>query len=175
MDGCISNEDCNITINHTGTLTCSVKRIRPHVSLKWKTLLEERNFIRFTKDEIDKKLINGMYDVILTSSFQIINDYVRKITVECVASNPDVPQLNYRRRLELHVLDKIHTTGKHASQILRFDFQINAAVPRSTICNASILLICLQRCHQVVQLVLPLILEEIGFGESLLCPPLCAS
>ena len=84
ITGCNHEQYCVLKTESTGTLTCTVKGIRPQVKLEWKILRsEDEHVITFSKDEVTVEDNGETFDVTLTSAF-VWNDGSRdRLTIEC--------------------------------------------------------------------------------------------
>lgn len=86
VHGCIPEEYCLLVVERKGSLTCSVAGIRPIITLKWTTLYERQaTFISFTDEKLTiKSNGKGVYDIRLTSSYEIHGFSINRITLQCI-------------------------------------------------------------------------------------------
>ncbi|KAJ8051045.1 hypothetical protein HOLleu_04467 [Holothuria leucospilota] len=84
IKGCNQEQYCVLDADYEGNLTCTVKRIRPQVQLRWKTFSEvEKTLIAFTNQRMTVIKNGDTFDVTLVSQYHVKEKSPGKITVEC--------------------------------------------------------------------------------------------
>ncbi|XP_071851676.1 uncharacterized protein [Apostichopus japonicus] len=106
VNGCTNDGRCTVNISSSGSLTCSVKKIRPYVTLQWRIVHEEeRDSITFSNHLIENRLVDDVYDVTLTSNFRVQRTFRKNLTLECITTGQHSNFLHYQRGLTLVLLD----------------------------------------------------------------------
>ncbi|KAJ8019219.1 NLR family CARD domain-containing protein 4 [Holothuria leucospilota] len=85
VEGCNFEQHCSLEVKYEGSLTCSVKAIRPQVQLNWRAFYDrDIDSIHFTSHQLQVKENGEKFDVTLTTMYHVIDESRDQLTVECV-------------------------------------------------------------------------------------------
>ncbi|KAJ8018536.1 hypothetical protein HOLleu_43425 [Holothuria leucospilota] len=108
VHGCTGHSYCVLDAETEGTLVCSLNGIRPKVLLVWKTLHEgDASLISFTNQQVEVRSIGEVYDITLTSTYQMQEIRKDRITLECRISESNIPALQSSTKIDI-----IFSSGK---------------------------------------------------------------
>lgn len=84
VDGCPSDRYCTLNVERQGTLTCTVKGIRPAIELQWMVHYEDSiDQISFHNQQSKILTNDGTSDVIHTTEYKVRDTASDRVTVEC--------------------------------------------------------------------------------------------
>lgn len=116
VKGCQQQQDCVLEVTNQGTLTCTINRVRPSVSLSWNIVYEnEAALISFRDTELSYTDHGDTFDVKLSSFYVIEADSPKQLTIEC-----KVPEFEISKKVHLHF--KKGSKGENSSMTSRFEF-----------------------------------------------------
>ncbi|KAJ8049687.1 Protein NLRC5 [Holothuria leucospilota] len=103
VEGCSHEQYCVIEAKRQGTLTCTVKGIRPKVKLTWKPVYESGSEIISFQNQETTVTTNddGTFDVSLTSHYTTDHTSTTRLTVECTVLQTDIQMLQLNTILDL--------------------------------------------------------------------------
>ncbi|KAJ8050543.1 NACHT, LRR and PYD domains-containing protein 14 [Holothuria leucospilota] len=116
VQGCNPLQYCVLSVPRAGHLNCSVKGIRPQVTLEWRQVVSD-DFdasILFLKDKLSiLSSPDGTYDILLTSEYDIQMAGQNRLTVECKISEKIPGLLNTGARLDLVIIEEYVTDSSN--------------------------------------------------------------
>ncbi|PIK47799.1 hypothetical protein BSL78_15342 [Apostichopus japonicus] len=84
VDGCPSDRYCTLNVERQGTLTCTVKGIRPAIELQWMVHYEDSiDQISFHNQQSKILTNDGTSDVIHTTEYKVRDTASDRVTVGC--------------------------------------------------------------------------------------------
>ncbi|XP_071852639.1 uncharacterized protein [Apostichopus japonicus] len=102
IDGCDHVQYCVLTSGIKGSLTCSVKGIRPQIQLQWRAFRdEEKELISFSNQRSTAKINGDTSDIELTTDYETSPGRDKRITVECYAVGENVELFQLSTKVEL--------------------------------------------------------------------------
>lgn len=98
---CSSEYDCTIPSTGEGTLTCTISRVRPTVTLNWMT--EQSQHVTINAIERTSKEDLGLFDISVTMRYEIVNtnDCQQTFKLECRAHGPATAIFYSRREVRI--------------------------------------------------------------------------
>lgn len=123
INGCSFDQECIIQTERKGSLTCSLKGVRPKVRLTWRTLLRHYvTKISFTKVKLEANSDGDTFDVSVTSDFEVEVSSGKNITVVCTVAEPYNELFNFTSEAELRVVldDSTPANTEDASSIHQY-------------------------------------------------------
>lgn len=88
IEGCNKERYCVLEVNYNGTLTCSVKGIRPAVELEWRAYHQDSS-ISFLNEQLHTRSNGDTSDISITTEYIAEETAGRRITLECRAVGPN--------------------------------------------------------------------------------------
>ncbi|KAJ8048742.1 NLR family CARD domain-containing protein 4 [Holothuria leucospilota] len=115
VDGCDVGQDCTLEVHPEGSLTCSVKRIRPRLRLDFRPLNDKAStFILFYDKNITVTENGDTFDVSFTSKYSVKDSTKTRISIECALIGSDINILSLSTKLDL-VITKDNTSTDETS------------------------------------------------------------
>ncbi|KAJ8051023.1 hypothetical protein HOLleu_04435 [Holothuria leucospilota] len=102
IDGCNPNQYCVLEVDRLGNLTCSVKGIYPEVELQLKPFYGDTiPLMKFTSNQLVSKREGNTFHVSLSSSYEIKDTSLEKITIICQVVGQNVKLFNLDTKFDL--------------------------------------------------------------------------
>lgn len=118
VHGCTDDKSCVLKKPLQGSLTCSVTGVRPRIDLEWNTLDEEdSSVISFTDHQVTVRNVGDVYNVILTSSYQVQDKHTHEIRAECRMTSSHIGILTSSAKFAL-LTDYVQTTDESAQRAM---------------------------------------------------------
>ncbi|KAJ8027639.1 hypothetical protein HOLleu_32840 [Holothuria leucospilota] len=128
IEGCLPDEDCILTVQEEGNITCAVKGIRPKIRLEWLTVSGGfPAYISFSAREQIIERVGDTYDVTLTSQYKLEDVSQKTLSVECRVFGWDKSIINLDKTVMLHFIDD-QTTKERGSELMAMLVVIPLAV-----------------------------------------------
>ncbi|PIK36063.1 putative NLR family CARD domain-containing protein 4 [Apostichopus japonicus] len=102
VEGCTHKQYCVLDVGYTGSLTCSVRGIRPEVELEWRVYHEDSTKMISLHDQQLKTTSNDeTFTVFLTTHFTTKETAEKKLTVECRVIGSNAKHFNLSSKIDL--------------------------------------------------------------------------
>ncbi|KAJ8043008.1 hypothetical protein HOLleu_09920 [Holothuria leucospilota] len=102
IDGCNGQAYCELPREYEGSLTCSIKGIRPNVELQWRAYFEdESDLILFSNQKRIVKYNRESFDVTLIVQYRVSDKRRKRLTVECRVVSANNLLSNLARKMDL--------------------------------------------------------------------------
>ncbi|KAJ8051214.1 hypothetical protein HOLleu_04697 [Holothuria leucospilota] len=102
ITGCSHRDYCELRRKYQGNLTCEVKGIRPQIKLEWKIPSQQENDkITFPTHQLTVEDNGETFDVTLISTYDIQDQSLDRMTVECNVLEPSHTKLKLSRKFDL--------------------------------------------------------------------------
>lgn len=102
VEGCTHKQYCVLDVGYTGSLTCSVRGIRPEVELEWRVYHEDSTKMISLHDQQLKTTSNDeTFNVFLTTHFTTKETAEKKLTVECRVMGSNAKHFNLSSKIDL--------------------------------------------------------------------------
>lgn len=102
IEGCAHHQYCVLEANYEGSLTCTVKGIRPRVELELTTFREDdAPSISFVNQQETVKDNGETFDVTITSKFYLRDVTLTRLTIECRVKNSNGLSIGLKTTLDL--------------------------------------------------------------------------
>ncbi|KAJ8027236.1 hypothetical protein HOLleu_32322 [Holothuria leucospilota] len=113
IEGCNHEQYCVIDAQSEGSITCTVRRIRPWVKLDVKTFNEEPS-IHFYDKQANTNDNGDAYDISLTVKYRVEDPSKKRITLECRALGGYEAHFHSSTKFDVLIL-----TGKNVVDVVR--------------------------------------------------------
>ncbi|KAJ8017888.1 NACHT, LRR and PYD domains-containing protein 10 [Holothuria leucospilota] len=109
IQNCSKDQYCLLEVEHRGNLTCHVRGIFPEVELKWMVLDFDESVIAFTKERIQIKEKDDLFEVSLTATYEVKVLPRNKMSVKCLAVGRNADLFNLTREIDLYFPNALPT------------------------------------------------------------------
>lgn len=129
VKGCQYQQDCVLEVTNEGTLTCTINRVRPSVSLSWNMVHEnDAALISFRDTKLSYTDHGDTYDVKLSSFYVVEADSPQQFTIEC-----KVPEFEISQKVHLHFKKGLEEENGSSTSPLESPFKDTSLVIISSI------------------------------------------